>query len=86
MLTLVTVQIGTPAQTVKVFVDTGSYELWVNPTCSKSPNQTLCNSFGYYNPRTSSTVKNVNQDFQLYYGSGYAQGRYYTDQVYLASE
>lgn len=28
--------IGTPPQKVEVIVDTGSYELWVNPDCSKS--------------------------------------------------
>jgi len=28
--------IGSPGQKVEVVVDTGSYELWVNPDCSKS--------------------------------------------------
>jgi len=67
-------------------VDTGSYELWVNPKCTTSPDPRLCGQFGRYNPQLSSTVHNMTGNFRALYGSGAAVGVYYADFVKVAGE
>ncbi|ODA78654.1 hypothetical protein RJ55_06036 [Drechmeria coniospora] len=52
------VNIGSPPQKVTILVDTGSSELWVNPSCSSAPTQSQyreCISFGKYEPADSNT-------------------------------
>jgi len=81
-----TVDIGTPAQRVKVIVDTGSYELWVNPQCDRSADPALCRTYGHYNPQLSSTAtENRTRPFSAVYGTGAAKGRYYVDSVGIGS-
>ena len=67
-------------------VDTGSYELWVNPICNRSPDPTLCGKFGRYDPTRSSTVHNMTGSFKAVYGTGEAAGLYYADYVKVACE
>lgn len=38
----INVVLGTPGQTVPVQFDTGSSEMWVNPTCSQASNMAFC--------------------------------------------
>ena len=78
------VTVGTPSQNLRLHIDTGSSDMWVN-----TPNSQICqyrrgpcSSTGTYNANTSSTYKYVNSDFNVSYadGSG-AAGDYATDNV-----
>ncbi|SPN99786.1 uncharacterized protein DNG_02638 [Cephalotrichum gorgonifer] len=83
---LVELEMGTPAQKVKVVVDTGSSELWVNPDCSKAssePQQEECIDNGSYDPSGSSTARISNRMKALKYGLGKATIRYVEDDIAL---
>lgn len=77
------VSVGTSAQPQKVDVllDTGSFELWVNPDCAKSNEPNFCQTFGQYDPNKSSTAKSLGQPYKIQYGSGSTSGTYYTDDI-----
>ncbi|KPM36321.1 putative aspartic-type endopeptidase OPSB [Neonectria ditissima] len=74
--------LGTPKQTFRLHLDTGSSDLWVNtpdsPICSTASN--LCGESGTYNANKSSTYEYVGSYFNISYadGSG-ASGDYVTD-------
>lgn len=87
-LYFVNATIGTPAQSVRLHVDTGSSDLWVN-----SPSSTLCLTktkpcafAGTYTANSSSTYSYVGSYFNISYvdGSG-ASGDYVTDTVTIGS-
>lgn len=79
--------LGTPAQSLRLHIDTGSSDLWVN-----SANSTFCESAqgncagGTYDPSSSSTYKFVNSDFNISYvdGTG-ALGDYVSDTLIVGS-
>ncbi|KAH8159875.1 hypothetical protein CIB48_g8366 [Xylaria polymorpha] len=72
-------------QVIDVLIDTGSFELWVNPNCSASSIPDFCEAFGHYNPALSSTSQKVNNDgFSIKYGSGRVMGPYYKDDIYIS--
>ncbi|OJD28240.1 hypothetical protein ACJ73_00370 [Blastomyces percursus] len=80
------ITLGTPAQHVRMHIDTGSSDLWCN-----APNSTLCTQngdpcadSGTYNPEASSTYQFINSLFNITYvdGSG-ASGDYVTDTLGL---
>lgn len=73
------VKLGTPPQAVKVNFDTGSDELWVNPTCSKSTDPAFCQSFGRFNG--SQTFVDVKRNSTINYGTGFANLEYGYDYV-----
>lgn len=77
--------IGTPAQQVYVQLDTGSFELWVNPTCSNldSADETFCNAVGSYETSQSSTAVDMDSTKTLYYGIGSANISYFQDSIAL---
>ncbi|KAG0052564.1 hypothetical protein BGZ83_002442, partial [Gryganskiella cystojenkinii] len=68
---LITVGLGTPAQNVDVIFDTGSSDLWVQSSA--------------YNPKKSSTAKDLGETWQIQYGSGAASGEEYTDIASIGS-
>ncbi|KAI1338186.1 acid protease [Xylariaceae sp. FL0016] len=79
--------IGTPAQEVYVQLDTGSFELWVNPDCSNlegSSDVRFCQAVGNYDTASSSTVALMNSTKTLRYGIGSAQIQYVTDTIGLS--
>ncbi|KAI3317273.1 acid protease [Xylariaceae sp. AK1471] len=83
-LTIGTSTTGTK-QTVDVLIDTGSFELWVNPDCDASNVPQFCEAFGHYDPSQSTTAYKILDDgFDITYGSGEAQGAYYKDDVYIS--
>ncbi|OTB02013.1 hypothetical protein M426DRAFT_13856 [Hypoxylon sp. CI-4A] len=79
-----TIGSGDNPQTVEVLLDTGSFELWVNPDCASSNVEEYCESFGHYEPDQSPTAQNLNTDFGIQYGQGNASGVYYKDDLFLA--
>lgn len=80
------VEIGTPPQKIKVFIDTGSYELWVNPKCKTSASQSICESHGIYYPDRSNSSMHVGGNFAVTYGTGAVRGSYWSDVMSIASE
>lgn len=81
------VNIGTPPQQVFVQLDTGSFELWVNPDCSGlqgSSDIRFCNAVGQYDPSSSSSSVQLTAGKTLTYGIGSANIRYVIDSIGLA--
>ncbi|KAI2785292.1 acid protease [Daldinia loculata] len=76
--------LGTPAQSIRMHLDTGSSDLWVNtdssPLCSQRSDP--CSFAGTYNANSSSTYEYVGSWFNISYvdGSG-ASGDYVTDTI-----
>lgn len=65
-------------------MDTGSYELWVNPNCANSIDQALCSSYGTYYPGQSKSALRVGGSFDIAYGTGAATGQYWSDTMGIA--
>ncbi|KAH6845822.1 aspartic peptidase domain-containing protein [Chaetomium sp. MPI-CAGE-AT-0009] len=81
---IIQLEIGTPPQRIKVFVDTGSYELWVNPRCDTSASESICQSHGNYYPDESSSSMYVGGKFAVTYGTGAVRGSYWSDKMSVA--
>lgn len=77
------VNIGTPAQPVFVQLDTGSFELWVNPQCSSLSfsDASFCEMTGSYSPTRSSTSDDLRTNKFLQYGIGQANVTYFKDTI-----
>ncbi|EAS07214.1 eukaryotic aspartyl protease (macronuclear) [Tetrahymena thermophila SB210] len=74
------VQIGTPAQTFTVVLDTGSSDLWVPGTpCNSLP----CLVHNKFNPKKSSTYVDTGKSFSIQYGTGAVKGTVANETVSL---
>ena len=86
-LYFMSLSIGTPPQNLKLHIDTGSSDLWVNTPDSRlcESRGNPCGNGGTYNANDSSTYEYLNSDFNISYvdGSG-AYGDYATDRVQFA--
>ncbi|WYZ39757.1 hypothetical protein EsH8_IV_000098 [Colletotrichum jinshuiense] len=78
--------IGTPPQTVYAQLDTGSFELWVNPDCTvlSASDQRFCEAVGFYDTTRSSTAVALQTTKTLRYGIGAANITYVRDSLALA--
>lgn len=80
-----TVAFGSNAQSVKVAIDTGSDELFVDPNCNDSDfstsEQRQCTAEGIYNPATSTSANATGKSSQIVYGSGEVAIDYYIDSI-----
>ena len=88
-LYLVELGIGTPLQKVRVQVDTGSSELWVNPNCATTVSaelRRLCMSMTPYDTKQSSTFRDAQQSGTIQYGSGSVAMRYTFDSITVGGE
>lgn len=83
---LVVVSLGTPPQPVFVQLDTGSFELWVNPDCTtvSGGDAVFCQRAGRYESTASSTATSLGTTRTLRYGIGAANISYFTDTISLA--
>ncbi|KAK9359782.1 aspartic peptidase domain-containing protein [Lipomyces starkeyi] len=76
------VSVGTPGQNLRLQIDTGSSDIWVqsgeNRFCQESSNP--CNETGIFEPQDSSTFSIISDNFYIAYGDGsYAKGDYAYD-------
>uniref|UniRef100_A0A914CUU4 Peptidase A1 domain-containing protein n=1 Tax=Acrobeloides nanus TaxID=290746 RepID=A0A914CUU4_9BILA len=81
MLYIAKIGIGTPAQTFELVMDTGSSNIWV---VDKATCQTLdCkgDNRNMFNKTKSSTLKSLNKDLEIDYGTGSVKGHAYSDTV-----
>lgn len=85
------ITLGTPAQHLRVHIDTGSSDLWVNSAGSKICTGTdtvpgECEESGTYSANSSSTYKYIQSNFNITYmdGSG-AAGDYVSDLMMIAN-
>ena len=79
--------IGSPGQPVKVAIDTGSDELWVNPDCN-SPDLTSsqsneCLKNAVYDPSRSSSATDAESSNEVQYGKGFVSFEYFKDTIAL---
>lgn len=68
-------------------LDTGSWELWVNPSCSSltsSADKTFCQAVGQYDPDESSSSETTSETKKLNYGIGNAEIDYFVDDIALS--
>ncbi|KAK9239400.1 aspartic peptidase domain-containing protein [Lipomyces kononenkoae] len=73
------VSVGTPGQKLRLQIDTGSSDIWVqsaqNEFCQESDNP--CNETGIFQPQRSSSFSPISNNFYIAYGDGsYAKGEY----------
>lgn len=79
----VDLEMGTPPQAITVLLDTGSSELWVNPTCATSGSVAFCNAFPQYDKDASSSYWEYTDPFHVSYGKGEVDGVYANDFVII---
>jgi flagellar capping protein FliD len=80
------VTLGTPAQKLRLAIDTGSSDIWSNTATSQLCTQYLrqCSSSGLYNANSSSSYAYANSAFYIKYADeSYAQGDYAQDTLTL---
>ncbi|CAK7245159.1 MAG: hypothetical protein STHCBS139747_006728 [Sporothrix thermara] len=81
---MIPLMIGLPQQMVRLELDTGSSEMWVNPNCSTvvdEASQELCESVWPFEPSESISLVNTNESTVLEYKRGKAEVEYVLDDV-----
>ncbi|KAI0967957.1 aspartic peptidase domain-containing protein [Xylaria arbuscula] len=79
-------EIGTPKQKISLILDTGSFTLLVDPDCVRAADSEACQKYGYYNTTASSTSQALNVHFAAQFGTGYMEGSWYNETVYIGQD
>lgn len=77
--------IGTPEQTITLILDTGSPDLWVNPTCETANVPKECGQYPQFDYTKSTSLKTTGFADILSYGKGNASIEYITDTITIGS-
>jgi len=80
------VSIGTPAQTLTLILDTGSPDLWVNPTCATANIPEECKKYPQFDYKKSKTLNATGFADVLSYGKGNVSIEYIRDTVAIGSK
>jgi len=79
------VAIGTPPQTLTLILDTGSPDLWVNPTCATANLPSECKKYPQFDYTRSTSLKTTRFADVLSYGKGNVTIEYVTDTVTIGN-
>ncbi|KAI3323980.1 aspartic peptidase domain-containing protein [Xylariaceae sp. AK1471] len=79
-------EIGTPKQKISLILDTGSFTTLVDPDCTRAADTGACQKYGYYNTTKSSTSRPLNAYFAAQFGTGYMEGSWYNDTIYIGQD
>ncbi|KAE8307062.1 putative aspartic-type endopeptidase opsB [Aspergillus transmontanensis] len=80
------ITLGTPKQSLRLVLDTGSSDLWCNAANSTlcSSRDQPCDASGSYDPSSSSSYAYASSDFNISYADGTgAAGDYVTDTIHI---
>lgn len=80
LLLVLEIKLGSNLQKFNVILDTASFILWIPEKNSDDLSLKIEN---HYDPEMSTTSNKTVSQFNIRYGSGYAEGYYYYDQVKL---
>ncbi|KAG2744152.1 acid protease [Suillus brevipes Sb2] len=73
------IDVGSPAKTFTVSIDTGSADLFLPSTACKSS----CDGHNRYDPSSSSAAVDLHRNFVLSYGEGEVAGEQFADDVVI---
>ncbi|KAI0185305.1 aspartic peptidase domain-containing protein, partial [Xylaria flabelliformis] len=80
------VEVGTPKQRISLILDTGSFTTLVDPDCTRAADVGACRMYGFYNTTASSTSQTLNAYFSAQFGTGYMEGSWFNDTVYIGQD
>lgn len=80
---MMAVNVGTPKQKMTVIVDTGSWELYLNPNCARAADEKFCAESGHFYPSTSNTARNLSSRYYISFGTGGYVGDYFSDTLWF---
>ncbi|KAI0512915.1 aspartic peptidase domain-containing protein [Xylaria bambusicola] len=80
------VEIGTPQQRISLILDTGSSTTFVDPDCVRAADPDACRKYGHYDTSASITALALDKYFAAQFGTGYMEGSWYNDTIYVGQD
>ena len=77
LLFVIDIELGSSKQIFNLLLDTGSSTTWVSKTGSND----LYPITHHYDPSLSYSSKDISETFEIFYGSGYVKGTYFSDKI-----
>ncbi|KAI0661538.1 acid protease [Cubamyces menziesii] len=81
---IATIQMGTPPRDFHILMDSGSADLWVGAEGCQSQAGGGCGNHEFLGSQSSSTFKDLGQQFQVTYGTGAVAGDVIQDNIVVA--
>ncbi|KAI9060981.1 acid protease [Trametes sanguinea] len=81
---IATIQMGTPPRDFHILMDSGSADLWVGAEGCQSQGGGGCGNHQFLGTQSSSTFKDLGQQFQVTYGTGAVAGDVIQDNINVA--